>query len=229
MKPKSSEEKSKDVGQLIRDEVKAMDHTFHQWPPQQKQLLELQTEIPPLLFGFLATSLSSKANLSNRKKRQINSIGQVIIYIISGGQHHTSKHVQLSLCTKRKTGSKDMVKWLNRFGHRISYDKVSFVEAHLAEEATNNQLVKSYCPSLIQPSLFVTFVWDNNDINPESLTGKVMHCTNGIIMQLQSEQRHFSTISTITYLRDSNVSSYCILRCEAEELRGRIHLFGHTS
>lgn len=48
----------------------------------------------------------------------------------------------------------------------------------------HNQLVSDYCPNIITPSNFVTFVWDNNDINPESVSGATMHCTNGIVVQL---------------------------------------------
>ena len=33
-------------------------------------------------------------------------------------------------------------------------------------------------------SRFVAFIWDNNDINPETLTGVSMHCTNGIMFQI---------------------------------------------
>ena len=47
-----------------------------------------------------------------------------------------------------------------------------------------DKALKTFVPSSIQPSQFVTFVWDNNDINPESLSGVSMHCTNGIIIQL---------------------------------------------
>ena len=31
---------------------------------------------------------------------------------------------------------------------------------------------------------FVTFIWDNDDINPESLRGQSLHCTNGIVLKL---------------------------------------------
>ena len=36
------------------------------------------------------------------------------------------------------------------------------------------------------PSVFVTFVWENNVVNPESIFGKTMHCTNDIIIQIRS-------------------------------------------
>ena len=40
-----------------------------------------------------------------------------------------------------------------------------------------------HTPAAVRPSSFVTFVWDNNDINPESLRGISMHRTNGIVIQ----------------------------------------------
>ena len=39
-----------------------------------------------------------------------------------------------SLCAKRKTGSKQLISWLNRFGHGISYDEVNFLETHLVDD-----------------------------------------------------------------------------------------------
>ena len=50
-------------------------------------------------------------------------------------------------------------------------------------EHSKNQVHRSFTPPIIQPSRFVTFVWDNNDINPESLKGLSLRCTNGIIIQ----------------------------------------------
>lgn len=87
---------------------------------------------------------------------------------------------------KRQTGSKEIVTWMNKLGHGISQDEVSSVKAFLADETIIHQDMKRYCPSSVQPSTYVTFVWDNNDINPDYLTWSVMHCTNGIIMQLRA-------------------------------------------
>ena len=36
------------------------------------------------------------------------------------------------------------------------------------------------------PSVFVTLVWENNVVNPESIFGETMHCTNDIIIQIRS-------------------------------------------
>ena len=40
----------------------------------------------------------------------------------------------------------------------------------------------------MQPPVPVTFVWDNGDHNPESVNGVLLHCTNGIMMQLQEDR-----------------------------------------
>lgn len=47
---------------------------------------------------------------------------------------------------------------------------------------------------------FVTFVWDNNDINPDTLSGESMHCTNGIIIQ---ETNHGDVVNNFLPSRDS--------------------------
>ena len=36
------------------------------------------------------------------------------------------------------------------------------------------------------PPTFVTFVLDNNDVNPESIFGETMHCTNDTTIQICS-------------------------------------------
>ncbi len=82
----------------------------------------------------------------------------------------------------------------------MSYDEVLV----LAMEHSKDQIHKSFTYSIIQPFQFITFVWDNNDINPESLKGLSFHCTNGIIIQLsadtfnQPEQSSSTIISSTT-------------------------------
>jgi len=67
-------------------------------------------------------------------------------------------------------------------GHSISYDEVNVLETALAEKQVQHQLLKSYVPSTVIPSTFVTFVYDNCDHNLETLSGASMHCTYGIII-----------------------------------------------
>ena len=51
-----------------------------------------------------------------------------------------------------------------------------------------NNISKSFVPNNVQPSVFVTYVYDNCDHNPETLSGVSMHCTNGIMIQKSHNQ-----------------------------------------
>ena len=86
------------------------------------------------------------------------------------------------------TGSRDAVCSLNRFGHSISNDKIHALETKLAEEQVNNQTNTSLVPTHIQPSVFVTFCYDNCDHNVESIYNATLHGTNSIIPQLEKQQ-----------------------------------------
>ena len=106
------------------------------------------------------------------------------MYNTSRGQIKTIKHVQLALGVKRKTGSKKVIEWLNRFGHCISYAEVNAVETKSTmDESKRYQKNTTYVPSVIIPSTFVTFIWDNCDHNCESIFSDTLHCMNGIIVQ----------------------------------------------
>ena len=166
------DEQINNVANAIKHEIKNMPETYLRWPPCEDELLGSNTTIPPLLNNLMTSILSRsrKKRLRERKKKIISSICQDIIYTSTNGKHRCSKHVLLSFTTKRKTGSKLMIRWLNSLGHGISYDEVNYLETSLAE-AVENESIKSYCPSAVLPSVFVTFVWDNNDINPESIRG----------------------------------------------------------
>ena len=51
------------------------------------------------------------------------------------------------------------------------------------DESKRYQKNATYVPSVITPSTFVTFIWDNCDHNCESIFDDTLHCMNGIIVQ----------------------------------------------
>ena len=154
------------------------------WPPSENELVTKETQIPNLttclLEGILVTK---KANNARKIPRLVSSIGQDLLYHANNGSKKTSNHTTFPFLIKRKTGSKAVITWTCKFGHGMSYDDVLSLETYLAMEHSKNQSHRSFTPAIIQPSQFVTFVWDNNDINPESLKGLSLHCTNSIIVQ----------------------------------------------
>ena len=168
-------EQIKSVAKAVKKEVSNVRDTYEQWPPYEEDLVQSKTVIPPLLEDLITKicSSASKSRLRQRKQRIISSICQDIIYNARNGRYRCSKHAVLGLCLKRKTGSRAILEWFNRLGHSTSYDEVNYLETSLAVEAIGDEDLKTYCPSTLLPSTFVTFVWDNNDINPESIKGKL--------------------------------------------------------
>ena len=80
------------------------------------------------------------------------------------------------------SGSKDVITWMNRYGHTISSGEVNLVKTNAAETQAS-VLSRTFVPRIMQPSAFVTFVFDNCDHNLESKFKLTMHCTSGTVMQ----------------------------------------------
>ena len=80
------------------------------------------------------------------------------------------------------SGSKDVITWMNRYGHTISSGEVNLVKTNTAETQASI-LSRTFLPRIMQPSTFVTFVFDNCDHNLQSKFKLTMHCINGIMMQ----------------------------------------------
>ena len=80
------------------------------------------------------------------------------------------------------SGSKDVITWMNRYGHTISSDEVNVVETNTAETQASI-LFRTFVPRITQPSIFVTFVFENCDHNLESKFHLTMHCTDDMMIQ----------------------------------------------
>ena len=79
-------------------------------------------------------------------------------------------------------GSKDVITWMNRYGHTISSGEVNLVKTNAAETQAS-VLSRTFVHRIMQPSAFVTCVFDNCDHNLESKFKLTMHCTSGTVMQ----------------------------------------------
>ena len=71
----------------------------------------------------------------------------------------------------------------------MSATKLAELESDMAERILEQQACEgAFISSTFSKTsgMFVSFAWDNNDINEETLTGEgTTHCTNGIIVQHQ--------------------------------------------
>ena len=191
--PLSDEEKTNDIAKLIKDEI-VSSIKDSKWPPNPETIRDQNIKIPKLLETFLKTLLSKETTESDRVQRLVKSIGQDIIYNVTREKTKTVKHTQLGTFVKRITGSRLIIDCLNRLGHTISYHEVNSLETAFAEVQVHHQLFQSYVPPSVHPSMFVTFVYDNCDHNPESLSGVSMHVTNGIIIQLSNRNNELLQI-----------------------------------
>ena len=96
------------------------------------------------------------------------------------------------------TGNKEVISLLNRFGHTVSYWKAQDYEKCLVKKLHGEHENSLILPSTVEKCSFATFVWDNNDLCEETLTGTgTTHVTNGILIQqgvsvwLQRNNFHF--------------------------------------
>lgn len=179
----TEEEKVIDIAKLIRNEIMSLKEQSV-WPPNPDSIRSDNVVIPNLLDIFLTSLLTKRRKPSERVKRLTKSLGQDLMYNATRGNIKTVKHTQLGIFIKRITGSRLVIDCFNRFGHTISYHEVNALETAFAEVQMHHQLARTYVPPRVIPSKFVTFVYDNCDHNPESLSGISMHVTNGIMIQL---------------------------------------------
>ncbi|CAC5416584.1 unnamed protein product [Mytilus coruscus] len=169
------------------------------WPPTGESISENNIVIPDLLYNFLALLLTddskhasfspSKLDISSEVlHRRIMSLAQDLIYSVSKGYTKTPKHVALAIYLKTQTGSSEIVKIINKFGHSVSYDQAEEIETSIAEQMIMNTEDDIFIPSNIRKGVFSSFCWDNNDLCEEKLSGQgTTHCTNGIVIQTRPD------------------------------------------
>ena len=137
---------------FITEEIKNMKIPFENWPSTSNQLEHEIRAYPKVFEQFLVKLLSAEKKPFKRVKRVVDLIANDLVYNTSTGQIKTIKHVQLALGVKRKSGSKEVIEWLNRF---ISYNEVNAVETKLAvDESKRSQNNAAYVSSVITPSTF---------------------------------------------------------------------------
>ena len=93
-------------------------------------------------------------------------------------------HVGLSLYILKQTGSKELVRILNKFGLAISYDDAQryiSTDAHEVDLQTIENGV--FIPSEIVPGRFTQCVLDNLDIHENTKDGSTLHATSHAILQ----------------------------------------------
>ena len=147
----------KDVARYSRASIEKL-KTTSVWPPDPEDIRQGDIKIPELLQLFLLNLFTTESPVSERVHRFVKSLAQDMIYYVSRGRGKTVKYAELGIFIKKKTGCKQIVEALNRLGHCISYHEIYALETAYADSQVNHQLSRTYIPTGVQPSIFVTFV-----------------------------------------------------------------------
>jgi hypothetical protein len=164
------------------------------WPPDSSDLtLECATEsIPTKLCNFIAWTLGysnepvmdERVVMSRSQMCKVVSICQDLVYAEAKGKKQTQKALTLGMTVRQISGSTKliMINIVHGLGHSVSSSTVCKHDSALA--SISNPSDDVIIPRNINVVHFTTFVWDNNDFNEETLTGKgTTHVATGIVIQ----------------------------------------------
>ena len=146
--------------------------------------------VPVELFSLLALVTGATdevppsdifVEVTDEAKVKLLSICMDIIYLSSNGRTQTPKSLAPGLTLRHLTGSTTVSNLLHKFGHCASYDSIVRYETGLATRQIemNKTAPKGFCPKV-----FTVAVWDNIDLDEETVSGSgTTHHTNGILVQ----------------------------------------------
>ena len=110
-------------------------------------------------------------------------------------------------------GNKEVITILHRLGYMVSYDKLIDFEKDLVSKYHGMQQNSFVLPATIEKYYFSTFVWDNNDLCEETLSGLgTTHVINGIVMQQWVRPSAFP-IQIENMLMNLHLSHLFIVQC----------------
>ena len=118
------------------------------------------------------------------KDAKVLSIAQDLIYAESSDKKQTHKSLALGMAVRQITGSMRLLRIRHGLGHTVSTATVYRHDTAPALLSRDEEGTEITIPCNIIPNVFATIVWDNNDFNEETVSGKgTTHVTNGIIVQ----------------------------------------------
>ena len=159
-------------------------------PVKAHTLKSCSPDLPELLTVFYETLL---CGLSEPKGEHRETIEKKVMALSSDAMYNTSrgtvrpwKQTVMGLGLSTLTGSKLVLRMLNRHGHCINYDEVKALETEFAYSATESDRDTPDGLSL-EKGLGTGSAWDNYDVNIETIDGKMtLHATVGHTYQNQS-------------------------------------------
>lgn len=124
------EEQIKETGKYLRTTILEMPKMAE--ISKVDDLYEYHLEPPDRLLLLLRQIICGKSDIqSEAQERRIMSVAEDVISCTSKGSVKPQKHILMGLGIKSMTGSKKIVKALNRFGHSIDYCTIKNMKLNL--------------------------------------------------------------------------------------------------
>ncbi|XP_058806652.1 uncharacterized protein LOC131673029 [Phymastichus coffea] len=159
--------------EILRSEILNAKYQNSLYPPAEKFLDNVNSEIPQLLKNFLDGVLNSKGRMKSVEENQekIDMIAHSIVTYTRPRAFLSNLQLALGLYVYRKTGSRIVIDLLSKFGVCASYSSIQLYEA--------STIINS--PIHHVDSAFVQFIFDNTDHNVGTLDGReTFHCLGGV-------------------------------------------------
>ena len=172
----------------LRNEIQEMPKWRTPTPTSVETLKTCSPDLPDdllLFFRTLLCGLREPTGDTNKDNidRKVMAMSSDAVFNASRGSVRPWKQTVLGLGIGTLTGSKLILRILNRLGYSLSYDEIKALETEFAfstEESDHD------APDGIElkPDLGTGLAWDNYDVNMETLDGKdTLHATVGICYQ----------------------------------------------
>jgi hypothetical protein len=123
--------------------------------------------VDPVLFNVLAwicgfsddPQFNSYVTVTDNQYSKLMAVAQDLLFVAYHGQNPTPKSIALAMAMRQLTGSSNVLKLLNQFGHCMSHEYVLRHETALAQVNVSSEgtLPPHFCKDK-----FTTLAWDND-------------------------------------------------------------------
>ncbi|KAJ8031889.1 hypothetical protein HOLleu_25241 [Holothuria leucospilota] len=191
----------------LRVVIQAMPKWKTPTPTSVTALKASSPELPEELLLFYKTLLCGLREPSGNDSkdavdRKVTAMSSDAVYNTSRGAVRPWKHTVLGLGIGTLTGSKLILRILNRLGNSLSYDEVKALETEFAYSIEERDRDTPDGVEL-NPNLGTGLAWDNYDVNMETMDGKdTLHATVGICYQNKTD-----ILSTNKVVNDEGIVS----------------------
>ncbi|XP_028411727.1 uncharacterized protein LOC114534480 [Dendronephthya gigantea] len=134
------------------------------------------------------------------------------------------------MAVRQMTGSVRLLRILHGLGHTASTDTVYKHDTALAIISSDEAGKEISIPRSINPDVFTTIIWDNNDFNEETVSGKgTTHVANGIIVQNENDGQTLGTKLVVSKKNRSIVAPETTILPYTSKEKGNISLRDESS